>query len=111
MRLQFANNPEAPLFYVGNCKANTFPKHVTAEGAERKKITILSAGEGDNAKQVKTTGFLINSPKTAEYVYLEVGNRRLWVKDKSIMEGDTFTAMKIVRKKAAAADEEAQPGN
>jgi len=86
MRLVNDKNAEVP-FYVGNCKNNTPPKHVAAEGkineaAEQKAVTI--AGE-------KAT--LIKSAKSAEYIYIQRGDKWEWVKDASMFDGGqtTFT--------------------
>ena len=81
MRLVNNANAETP-FYVGNCKNNTPPKHVAAEGkiseaAETKEVTI--AGE-------KAT--LIKSAKSADYIYVKRGDKWEWVKDPSMFSTD-----------------------
>lgn len=80
MRLVNNANAETP-FYVGNCKNNTPPKHVAvdgkiAEGTETKAVTI--GGE-------KAT--LIKSPKSADYIYVQRGDKWEWVKDASMFTG------------------------
>jgi hypothetical protein len=86
MRLVNEANAETP-FYVGNCKNNIPPKHVAvegkiAEGTETKPVTI--AGE---------TATLIKSPKSADYIYVQRGDKWEWVKDASMFSGaqTTFT--------------------
>lgn len=77
MRLVNDTNAEGH-FYVGNCKNNTPPKHVAVEGkiaesTQTREITI----NGEKAT-------LIQSPKSAEYIYIQRGDKCEWVKDASL---------------------------
>ena len=80
MRLVNDSNAETP-FYVGNCKNNTPPKHVAVEG----KIA-----EGTETSEVTVNGekaTLIKSPKSADYIYIQRGDKWEWVKDASMFTG------------------------
>lgn len=76
MRLVNDKNAESP-FYVGNCKANTPPKHVVAEGVPTREVTING-----------TAATLYQSPKSPEYIYIKHGDQWLWVKDASLYTTD-----------------------
>lgn len=86
MRIINPTNDTNP-FYVGNCKGNVAPKHVSAEGVETRKVKID-----------KQPAQMYNSPKT-DYIYVKFGENWLWVKDKSIFELSTLATTKIVREK------------
>lgn len=88
MRIINPSNDTTP-FYVGNCKGNVAPKHVSAEGVETRKVKID-----------KQPAQAFNSPKT-DYIYIKMGENWLWVKDKSIFELSSLTTTKIVREKKA----------
>jgi hypothetical protein len=92
MRIINPSNDTTP-FYVGNCKGNQAPKHVSAEGVETRKIKID-----------KQPALAVNSPKT-EYIYIKIGENWLWVKDKSIFELTNLTTTKIVREKKVKEEE------
>lgn len=84
MRLVNDANAESP-FYVGNCKANTPPKHVTAtEGTTKKSVTI----NGEAAE-------LIQSAKSPDYVYIKQGEKWLWVKDASMFTGNQTSFVNV----------------
>lgn len=76
MRLVNDKNTESP-FYVGNCKANTPPKHVVAEGVPTREVMINS-----------TAATLYQSPKSPDYIYIKHGDQWLWVKDASLYTTD-----------------------
>ncbi len=84
MRIQNPND-EATPFYAGKCKNNTAPKHVEAEGVKK------------NVKLDKTKAVMFDSPKTAEYIYIKVGEDWLYVKDKTIFGLDTLTSVPVTR--------------
>lgn len=90
MRIVNPTNAETP-FYAGVCKNNTAPKHLTRDDVATKKIKL------DEADAI-----MYNSPKSSQYIYIQVGSNNLWVKDKSIFElpNKKFTTTKIERKKA-----------
>lgn len=84
MRLVNDANAESP-FYVGNCKANTPPKHVTAaEGTTKKEVTI----NGEKAT-------LIQSQKSPDYVYIQLGDKWLWVKDATMFSGSQTSFVNV----------------
>lgn len=87
---------ETSHFYAGKCKGNTAPKHVTLIG-ESRKIKL----EGKNAT-------MYNSPKS-DYIYIKQGDVWLWVKDKSIFELESLTAVPVTRTAKAVAETPAQP--
>lgn len=98
MKLVNTTDPNSP-FYVGKCKNNTPPKHVTiTEGenaAESKEITIISKADG---KDVTTKGTMYKSKKSAEYIYLKVGENWLWIKDSTAFDQTTFHEVEKVEK-------------
>jgi hypothetical protein len=83
MRLVNDKNAESP-FYVGNCKANTPPKHVVAEGVPTREVTING-----------TAATLYQSPKSPEYVYIKHGENWLWVKDASMYTTDQVAFINV----------------
>lgn len=84
MRIENTQNTSSP-YYVGKCKNNIFPKHVT-NGV--KKVVKLG----------KNRVTLWDSPKT-DYVYIQNGDQMLWVKDKSILNEPALATTKIARTK------------
>src|SRR6185369_6875115 len=85
MRIANPNSETQPFFYAGKCKNNTAPKHVEAEGAQKK------------AKFDKQKAVMFDSPKTAEYIYIKVGENWLYVKDKTIFGLDALTSVPVTR--------------
>ena len=85
--MRIANpNSDSP-FYAGKCKANTPPKHVQEQGQTKK------------VKLDKKSATMFDSPKTAEYIYLKVGDNWLYVKDKSIFALDELNTVPVTRSK------------
>jgi len=87
MRIVNPNGGEtSPHFYVGTCKGNQAPKHVTAEGVETRKVKL-------DKKPVT----MFNSSKSAEYIYIKQGENWLYVKDKSIFNLDSLESAPVTR--------------
>jgi hypothetical protein len=93
MRFQNPSNVDAP-FYAGKCKNNEAPKHVETAEAKTKKVTVD-----------KTKAVMFDSPKSAEYIYLKVGENWLYVKDKSIFEQDKLVSVPVTRSAAGKAED------
>jgi hypothetical protein len=72
--------------YVGKCKGNAAPKHVSAEGVEKQSVKL----DGKKAT-------IFNSPKSAEYLYMKVGDNWLYVKDKSIFGQTELKTVAVTR--------------
>lgn len=100
MRLVNDKNTESP-FYVGNCKANTPPKHVVAEGVPTREVTING-----------TAATLYQSPKSPDYIYIKHGDNWLWVKDASLYTTDQAVFVNVpaaeAKPKAEKAPKEAK---
>lgn len=95
MRVTNPDNNEQ-FIYVGKCKGNQAPKHVTEQG-EKKAIKL----DGKKAT-------MFDSPKSKDYIYIKVGSDWLWVKNKAVFSMDSFTTQPVTRAASAKPETEAE---